>query len=304
MNKKSSILAAALMAVVLAAIPAAAQDDAHAAPQIEKQSWSFGGVFGTFDRNQLQRGFQVYREVCSGCHGARLLAFRNLSEPGGPEYSEEQVKALAAEYEVVDPTVDGGVRPAAAADRWPSPFASEQEAAEAMGGVAPPDFSVIAKARGTTQPFPWWILNYFTAYSEGGPDYIHALLTGYHDEVPATAPEGFELPPNSYYNDYFPGHAIAMAPPLFDGSVTYEADAEGGSVPETADQYARDVSAFLMWVAEPHLVDRKETGFKVMLFLFLFAGLMWFVKQRLWAPVHHHNPAPEDVAAQRARKES
>jgi ubiquinol-cytochrome c reductase cytochrome c1 subunit len=198
------------------------------------------------------------------------------------------------------------VRPAVAADRWPSPFASEREAAEAMGGVAPPDLSVMAKARGTTQPFPWWILNYFTAYSEGGPDYIHALLTGYHEDVPETAPHNsdgtpFQLPEGKYYNDYFPGHAIGMAPPLADGAVTYET-AEGGSVPLTLDQYARDVSAFLMWVAEPHLVERKETGFKVMLFLILFAGLMWFVKQRLWAPVHHHNPAPEDVAASRGRR--
>lgn len=300
MSTKTSILAAALMAMVLAVSPVAAQEG-HATPEIEKQPWSFAGVFGTFDSNQLQRGFQVFREVCAGCHGARLLAFRNLSEHGGPGYSEDQVKALAAEYEVADAEAEGGVRPGVPADRWPSPFASEQEAAEAMGGVAPPDLSVMAKARGTTQPFPWWILNYFTAYSEGGADYMHALLTGYHDEVPPTAPEDFELPEGKYYNDYFPGHAIGMPPPLSDGSVSYEA-AEGASVPLTMDQYSRDVSAFLMWVAEPHLVARKETGLKVMLFLFLFAGLMWFVKQRLWAPVHHHNPAPEDVAAPRARR--
>lgn len=286
---------AALMALALTA-PAMAQDDGHATIEIEKQPWTFAGVFGTYDQNQLQRGFQVFRDVCAGCHGMRLMAFRNLSEPGGPEFSEEQVKALAAEYQIVDPEAEGGMRPGVPADRWPSPFASEQEAREAMGGVAPPDLSVMAKARGTTQPFPWWILNYFTAYSEGGPDYIHALLTGYRDE----APEGFELPPASYYNDVFPGHAIAMAQPLYDGSVAYEEGAEGGAVPLTADQYARDVSAFMMWVAEPHLVARKETGFKVILFLLLFAGLMWFVKQRLWAPVHHHNPDPDDVAAGRS----
>lgn len=303
MSTKTSILTAVVMAFALVAVPAAAQEG-HSAPQIEKQSWSFAGVFGTYDRNQLQRGFQVFREVCSGCHSARLLAFRNLSEPGGPEFSEEQVKALAAEYEVADASADGGTRPAVPADRWPSPFASEQEAAEAMGGVAPPDFSVIAKARGTTQPFPWWILNYFTAYSEGGPDYIHALLTGYHEEVPPTAPEGFELPDGKYYNDYFSGHAIGMAPPLFEDAVSYEPGENGATVPHTVDQYARDVSAFLMWLAEPHMVERKAVGFQVIVFLFLFAGLMWLVKQKLWAPVHHHAPAPEKVAAPRGRKES
>jgi ubiquinol-cytochrome c reductase cytochrome c1 subunit len=297
MSNKTSILAAALVVLAFAATPSVAQEGAHATPEIEKQPWTFAGVFGTFDQNQLQRGFQVYREVCSGCHGLRLMSFRNLSEAGGPEFSEAQVKALAAEYEVADPDVEGGLRPAVAADRWPSPFASEREAREAMGGSVPPDLSVMAKARGTTQPFPWWILNYFTAYQEGGPDYIHALLTGYHEEPP----EGFELPPGRYYNDYFPGHAIAMAPPLFDGAVSYADSEEVGSVPLTLDQYARDVSAFLMWVAEPHLVERKATGFRVLLFLFLFAGLMWFVKQRLWAPVHHHNPDPDDVAAARGR---
>ena len=285
MIKNKSILAAALMAFAMMASPAGAQDAAaHVAPQIQKQPWTFAGVFGTYDRNQLQRGFQVFREICASCHSARLLAFRNLSEPGGPGYSEEQVKALAAEYEIADAGVEGGTRPGVSADRWPSPFASEQEARDANGGALPPDFSVIAKARGTTQPFPWWILNYFTAYSEGGPDYIHALLTGYEDE----APEGLaDFPADKYYNHYFPGNAIGMAPPLADESITYEADANGVTPPMTADQYARDVSAFLMWAAEPHLAERKETGFKVIVFLFLFAGLMWAVKQRLWSKVEH-----------------
>lgn len=281
MIKNKNIFAAALMALAMVVSPSAAQE--HATPEIQKQSWTFGGVFGTYDKAQLQRGFQVFREVCSSCHSARLLAFRNLSEHGGPGYSEEQVKALAAEYEIADASVEGGVRPGVAADHWPSPFATEQEARDANGGALPPDMSVLAKARGTTQPFPWWILNYFTAYSEGGPDYIHALLTGY-EEVP---PEGAEVAEGKYYNHYFPGHAIGMAPPLSDGSVTYEADASGVTPPMTADQYARDVAAFLMWVAEPHLVDRKETGFKVIVFLFLFAGLMWAVKQRLWSKVEH-----------------
>ena len=286
MIRLSSLIAAALMAAVLFAGPATAQEeDSHAAPEIQKQDWTFTGVFGTYDEHQLQRGFQIFREVCSGCHAARLLAFRNLSEHGGPGYSEEQVKALAAEYEVADVEAEGGVRLAVAADRWPSPM-TPQDAVAAFG-VVPPDFSVIAKARGITTPFPWWILNYFTGYSEGGPDYIYALLTGYHEE----APEGFELPEGKAYNDVFPGHAIGMAQPLFDGSVTY-ADPD---FPQTLDQYARDVSAFLMWVAEPHLADRKSTGFRVILFLILLTGLMWFVKEKLWAPVHRHDESKPEA---------
>lgn len=278
-NTKTILATLALVAGFAA--PAMAQD--HSAPQIEKQSWSFAGIFGTYDQNQLQRGFQIFREVCSSCHGARLIAFRNLAEEGGPGFSEEQVKALAAEYDVADAAADGGRRSGVAADRFPSPFDSDQDARDAMGGSLPPDFSVLAKARGVTDPFPFWITNYFTGYSEGGPDYIHALLTGYHDE----APHDFELPEGKYYNDVFPGHAIGMAPPLADGMVTY-AVAEGeAAIPETLEQYATDVAAFMMWMAEPGLVSRKETGFKVLLFLVLFAGLMWATKRRIWAGIEH-----------------
>lgn len=281
MIKTKSIIGALLVSILLAAVPAVAQD-AHATPEIKKEAWSFAGPFGTYDRNQLQRGFQVFREVCSSCHSARLLAFRNLGEKGGPEFTEGQVKALAAEYEITDAEAEGGKRPGIAADRWPSPFANDQEARDANGGAVPPDFSVIAKARGTTQPFPWWILNYFTAYSEGGPDYIHALLNGYVDPPP----HGAEVPEGKYYNTYFPGHALGMAPPLSDGLITYE-EGETGSVPLTVDQYSRDVSAFLMWVAEPHLVSRKEAGFQVIAFLLVFAGLMYLVKRKLWSRVEH-----------------
>lgn len=278
-------VAAALMALAFA-VPATAAEEGI---EIEKQSWTFAGIFGTYDEHQLQRGFQVFREVCSSCHGARLLAFRNLAEEGGPGFTEGQVKALAAEYEIADPEVDGGFRPGVAADRWPSPFATEQDARDANGGALPPDFSVIAKARGIETPFPWWILNYFTGYSEGGPDYIHALLTGYHDE----APEGAEVPEDKYYNDAYPGHAIGMAPPLSDEIVTYEDE----NFPQTLEQYSRDVSAFLMWVAEPHLASRKAAGLQVILFLVLFAGLMWFVKQRLWAKIHHDEQLEAEKAA-------
>src|SRR6218665_475720 len=183
MNKIKSILGAVAIGLVALAAPVLAQD--HSTPTIEKESWTFAGLFGTYDRDQLQRGFQVFKDVCSSCHSAHLLAFRNLSEPGGPEYTADQVKALAATYEVIEADAEGGKRPAVAADRWPSPFANDQEARDANGGSLPPDFSVIAKARGTPQPFPWWILNYVTPYAEGGPDYIHALLTGYEDHIPA-----------------------------------------------------------------------------------------------------------------------
>ena len=287
MFKTTSIIGALLVSILFAAAPVAAQDHGT---EIQKQSWSFAGPFGTYDRNQLQRGFQIFREVCSSCHSARLLAFRNLSEPGGPEFTEGQVKALAAEYTITDPDTETGTRPGIAADRWPSPFATNKDAMDANGGIVPPDMSVLAKARGTTQPFPWWILNYFTAYAEGGPDYIYALLTGYHEEVPhgVLNADGtpFELPEGKSYNAVFPGHAIGMAPPLSDGAITY-AEGETGSVPLTTDQYARDVSAFLMWVAEPHLVARKEAGMQVIVFLILFAGLMYLVKRKLWSRVEH-----------------
>ena len=279
------LVAAVLMAAAFVSPAMAAGEGTH----IEKQSWTFAGVFGTYDEHQLQRGFQIFREVCASCHGARLLAFRNLAEEGGPGFTEDQVKALAAEYEIRDPAGEGGVRPGIAADRWPSPFASEQDARDANGGALPPDFSVIAKARGIETPFPWWILNYFTGYSEGGPDYIHALLTGYHEE----APEGVEVPEGKYYNEVYPGHFIGMAPPLDDGLITYEDE----NFPQTLEQYSRDVSAFLMWVAEPHLASRKAAGLQVILFLILFAGLMWFVKERLWAKVHHDEKLEAEKAA-------
>ncbi|KRA50312.1 cytochrome c1 [Devosia sp. Root635] len=279
-NTKTILAAVALVASL--ALPAAAQEG-HSTPHIDKQSWSFAGIFGTYDQNQLQRGFQVFREVCSNCHSARLIAFRTLAEEGGPGFSDEQIKALAAEYEIADPTADGGVRKGVAADFWPSPFATEQDARDANGGALPPDFSVLAKARGVTDAFPFWIFNYFTGYSEGGPDYIHALLNGYHEE----APEGFELAEGKYYNDYFPGHAIGMGPPLADGLVSYEVAEGEAEVPLTLQQYSTDVAAFMMWMGEPHLAGRKQTGFVVLLFLVLFAGLMYATKRRIWQGIEH-----------------
>lgn len=287
MTMKKIVLGTLAAAVLALASPAFASEGV----EIKKESWSFAGPFGTFDKNQLQRGFQVFREVCANCHSAKLLAFRNLSEPGGPEFSEAQVKALAAEYEVTDQDASGGKRAAVPADRWPSPFATDQDARDANGGALPPDFSVLAKARNTSQPFPYWLLNYITPYAEGGPDYIHAILTGYEAEVPAGTVNSdgtpFVLPEGKYFNEYFPGHAISMPPPLSDGAVTYGEAENGTKVPETADQYSRDVAAFMMWMAEPHLVARKEAGLQVMVFLLLFAGVLYAVKRRIWSGIEH-----------------
>jgi ubiquinol-cytochrome c reductase cytochrome c1 subunit len=290
MNKIKSILGALAIGVVAFATPVMAQE--HATPAIEKEPWTFAGLFGTYDRDQLQRGFQVFKDVCASCHAAHLLAFRNLSEPGGPEYTEDQVKALAASYQITDAEAAGGKRPGIAADRWPSPFANDQEARDANGGALPPDMSVLAKARGVSTPFPFWIWNYVSGYSEGGPDYIHALLNGYEEQVPegTVGSDGkpFVLPEGKYFNHYFPGYAIGMPPPLSDGGVTYDTPEEGvPPVPQTVEQYSRDVSAFLMWVAEPHLIARKEAGMQVLVFLIVFAGLMYMVKRRLWSKVEH-----------------
>lgn len=278
-DTKKLVAALVMASAMLGAAPGHAAE--ATGPEIQQQNWSFAGIFGTFDRNQLRRGFQVFKEVCSNCHSAELLNFRNLAEPGGPEFSDAQVKALAATYTIKDPTAKDGSRPGVPSDHWPSPFETEQDARDANGGALPPDFSVLAKARTIHQAFPFWVFNYFTAYQEGGPDYIHALMTGYHEEPP----EGFKLPEGKYYNDYFPGHAIGMPPPLSDGLVKYEGD--GTPVPQTVDQYARDVASFMTWMSDPTLPERKSAGFRVLLFLVLFAVLMWFVKQRLWRNIPH-----------------
>ena len=157
-------------------------------------------------------------------------------------------------------------------------------------GVVPPDMSVLAKARGVEDQFPNWVFNYFTTYSEGGPDYIHALLNGYHgraDGVTTPMARRSSCPTASTTTRYFPGHAIGMPPPLTDGQVQYAAGADGTTVPLTVDQYSKDVAAFLMWVAEPHLDVDQGGGLRVLTFLILFAVLMWLVKQRIWRKVEH-----------------
>ena len=230
---------------------------AHANEEIHypQEKWSFDGPFGTYDRASLQRGFQVYKQVCSACHGLQYLSYRNLVDIG---LTELQVKALAAEVTVNDgPNDDGEMfeRPGLPSDHFKSPFANEKAARAANGGALPPDLSLIIKAR------------------HDGANYVHALLTGY--EKP---PADIKVNPGQYYNKYFPGHQIGMPPPLnSEGQVTY---IDGTKA--TVDQMSQDVTNFLTWAAEPKMEDRKAMGVKVMLFLIVFAGIMYAVKRKIW----------------------
>lgn len=283
-RRPASRLAAAAFGLALAAglgatAPAAAQE--HAGPHIEREAWSFAGPFGHYDPGQLQRGFKVYREVCSACHGLKFIAFRNLAEPGGPLFTEAEAKQVASEYQIVDgPNSEGEMfeRPGRLSDRFPSPYPNDEAARAAQGGALPPDLSLIAKARAVTRGFPWFVLDVFTQYQEAGPDYIHALLTGY-EEPPADV----TVAPGMHYNpNFISGSQLAMPAPLSDGQVEYTDGA-----PQTVDQYARDVAAFLMWAAEPSLDARKQIGFKAMIFMIVFAGLLYFTKRKLWAKIDH-----------------
>ncbi len=254
-----SLAVAGIAALALIALPA---DDAHAAgkaPPAPARDWSFNGIFGTYDLASAQRGFQVYKEVCSGCHAMALLSYRHLADIG---FSQEQVEAIAAEYEVTDGPNDEGemfTRPARPSDRFVSPFPNKAAAQFANNGAYPKDLSVVVDARA------------------GGADYIHALLVGYRD----TAPDGSEMPLGIYYNEYYPGHQIAMAPPLLEDAVEYS-----DGTPATVEQMAHDVTMFLMWASEPHLATRKQMGIKVILFLIVLAGMLYATKRKIWADVH------------------
>ena len=247
--------------------------------------WTFGGPFGKYDPAQLQRGFQVYREVCSGCHSMNMVAFRTLAAETGPHFTEDEVRSLAAEYQIMDgPDSNGEMieRPGRPADYLPSPYPNEAAARAANGGAYPPDLSLIAKGRAVTRGFPNFIFDVFTQYQEMGPDYIYSLLTGYQEP-----PAGVEVAEGQYYNPYYiSGAALAMPPPLWDDQVTYAQNGDENpenDVPQTVDQYARDVSAFLMWAAEPHMVERKSMGLVVMVFLIILAGLVYYTKKKVWA---------------------
>lgn len=244
---------------LLAAPSAFAASDAKVP---EHQHWHHAGVFGTFDRQQLQRGYLVYKQVCAACHGMKLLSYRNLYEAGGPEFPEAAAKAFAAEVQVPD-TDDNGEpieRPATLADRFKVPFANEKAGRAANNGAYPPDLSVITKAR------------------HHGEDYIYALLTGYKDP-----PADMTMGAGMNYNPYFPGGQIAMANPLAADDLVEYAD---GTKPTKA-QMAQDVSAFLAWAAEPRVEERKRIGVKVMAFTFVFLLVMYAAYRRLWRDVPH-----------------
>jgi ubiquinol-cytochrome c reductase cytochrome c1 subunit len=247
--------AAVLGVVMLApAIAWAAEEN----PRLPRQDWSFDGVFGTYDRAASQRGFQVYKEVCSVCHPVKHLHFRDLADIG---YSEEEVKAIAAGYQVTDGPNDEGQmyqRAGRPSDPIPGPFPNDQAARVANNGALPPDLSLIVKAR------------------PSGSDYVYGILTGYKGP-----PAGFKMLEGMNYDEYFPGHQIAMPPPLSDNAVTF---ADG--VPASVPQMAHDVATFLTWAAEPRLEDRHRTGFKVTLFLVVAAGVFYAAKRKIWAPIH------------------
>jgi ubiquinol-cytochrome c reductase cytochrome c1 subunit len=248
---------AVLIAAALSASPALANSGAHEPEQI---NWAFDGVFGKFDKPAVQRGLQVYKEVCSACHGLKRVPFRRLQDIG---LSEAEVKAFAGEYTITDGPNDEGEmfdRPGRPSDHFPSPYANEKAARAMQNGAYPPDLSLIIKAR------------------EDGANYVHAILTGYSD-----APEGVEIPEGGHYNKYFPGGVIKMPPPLADDQVSYQDPATKA----TMDQEARDVVNFLQWAAEPEMEMRKRMGIKVIIFLSIMTGFFYVAKKRIWSNLEH-----------------
>ena len=225
-----------------------------------KVDWSFKGLTGTFDRASLQRGFQVYKEVCSSCHSMQYLSYRNLGEPGGPEFSEEEVKAIASSFEIQDGPDDQGemfTRPGKPSDKFKNPYPNIQAATAANGGAYPPDMSVLVKAR------------------KGGANYIYSVLVGYEDP-----PAGVKLDEGVYYNKYMIGNKIKMPNNLIDGLVEYSDGTES-----TVNQMAKDVTTFLAWSAEPELETRHKTGIKVMIYLFLLTILVYLSMKKIWSRI-------------------
>jgi ubiquinol-cytochrome c reductase cytochrome c1 subunit len=259
MKKNVIILIASTFAIVggLAAVAAPALAANSGEPK--SINWSFNGIFGTFDRAALRRGLRVYRQVCSNCHSLSSVSYRNLREIG---FTAKEVKAIAREYEVTDGPNDQGdmfTRPARPSDQFALPYPNTKAARAANNGALPPNLSLIIKAR------------------ENGANYVHALLTGYKDKAPA----GIKVLDGMYYNAYFPGHQIAMPPPLSGEDVDY---ADGTK--STLDREARDVVTFLAWAAEPTMEKRKRLGIKVMLFLLVLTGMLYALKRKIWADVH------------------
>jgi len=256
----------------------AAAGPAFAAGEVkhpEKMPWSFSGPFGKFDVPQLQRGFQVYKEVCSSCHSMNLMSYRNLGQKGGPWYSEEYknpndnpyVKAIAASYTVADVDASGEAieRPGRPSDRFVSPYESEAQARGANGGALPPDLSVIIKAR------------------HDGANYVHGLMTGYNKPMP----DGMVVPDGKHFNPYFAGGMIGMAEQLADGRVDYAPTEANKGIKNTEEQMSQDVVAFLTWASEPKQQLRKETGLAVMLYLSILAIVLFLSYRAIWRDVEH-----------------
>jgi ubiquinol-cytochrome c reductase cytochrome c1 subunit len=227
--------------------------------ELPSHDWSFTGIFGEFDRAEMQRGLQIYQEACSGCHSLDMVSYRNLAALG---YSEDEIAAIAAEKTVIDGPDDEGEmfeRPARPSDKFVAPFPNPQAAMASNGGAFPPDLSVIVKAR------------------KDGYNYLYALMTGYSDEIP----EDVSIADDAYYNAYFPGHQIAMPSPLSEDLVEY---ADG--TPATVEQMAHDVTVFLAWAGSPEMEQRKRIGIAVMIFLVIFTGLLYAYKRKVWADLH------------------
>jgi ubiquinol-cytochrome c reductase cytochrome c1 subunit len=236
--------------------------NSYSADKVEylKTDWTFKGLFGKFDRGALQRGYQVYTEVCSSCHSMKYVSYRNLAEKGGPEFTVEQAKAIAASFEVTDgPNSDGEMftRPGKLSDKFVMPYENVKAAQAANGGAYPPDMSVLVKARG------------------GGANYIYSLLQGYEEP-----PYGVTLDEGVHYNKYMYGNKIKMANPLSDDLIEY---ADGTRA--TVEQMSKDVTTFLMWTAEPHLEARHQMGFKAILYLIILTILVYFSMKRIWSRI-------------------
>jgi cytochrome c1 len=267
MRHLSLALAFGLLASTALAAPALALDTKRLPVKDEK--FSFEGAFGTYDRGALQRGFQVYKEVCAACHALNHIAFHDLDQEGGPEFSEAQAKAIAAGYKLPagpndkgETTDDKGtplMRAGTLADHFPAPFANDEAARANNGGALPPDLSMIVKAR------------------EGGPQYVYSIITGFHTKTPA----GFKVVDGKYFNPYYEGWNISMPPPLAAKSVTYS-----DGTPATIEQEAHDVVTFLSWASEPKMEERKRTGFGVMIFLVVLAGILFAAYRKVWKDAH------------------
>jgi cytochrome c1 len=287
MNKRFSQALAGLVAA-LVVVPAVAVAEESGHPEIARQVWPFSGFTGQFDKAQLQRGFQVYKDVCASCHGLKRVAFRNLVQPGGPEFPEASVKALAAEWpnKITDGPNDEGKmfeRPPRLADPILGPYKNDQEARASQNGALPPDLSLITRARGVERNPPWYIHPFLmlgdilNSYQEGGADYLYAVLTGFSEP-----PANFHLVDGKYYNKAFPGHQISMPPPLSADSVAYQ-----DGTPTTVENYARDVTAFLSWTADPSFDQRKRIGWQVILYLIVTTILLYIGKKRIWSAIKH-----------------